>query len=223
VARALLLLLLLLWPAVPLAAHGRLLPLPPAAPAVPAGVSPRLAARYVVVYTTHGDEAYGDGTRIGAVAAAFAAALRRQGFRRVVLLPPAPGGPGALAYLRARARLAAWLWRRPLWLFDVHRDDVEPGSYHGWADGQPVARVLIVLGERNPLLWRNLGPARGLAAAAEAVAPGLLRGIYLGPGEYNQDLAPRALLLEFGNRDSPRAEVLRAATLMARAVAAAAR
>ena len=56
-----------------------------------------------------------------------------------------------------------------------------------------------------------------VAAAAQAIAPGWLFGLWLGPGDYNQDLTPAALLVEIGNADSGFAEVAAGAELLARA------
>jgi stage II sporulation protein P len=202
----------------PAARAGELLP--PPAPVRGTAPAPRHPRRPVLVYTSHPRESYGDGTGIRAAAAALAAALREVGFRRVALAPVAGGGP--LAYLRTRAAVARYAWRAPAWIVDVHRDDVAPGIYRGALAGRPVARVMLVVGARNPFAWRNLPRVRALAAAVESEAPGLLRGIYLGPGDYNQDLAPEVILVELGNRDSTFAEVTAALPPLARALAAAA-
>jgi stage II sporulation protein P len=197
--------------AVPVARTGDLVPLP--APAPVTAPAPRHPGRPVLVYTTHRRERYDDGATVGEAAALLAAALQHVGFRRVTLAPG--GGAGPLAYLQTRATVARYAWQNPAWLIDVHRDDVPPGVYRG-------AQILLVVGTRNVLAWRSLPRARALAAALAAEAPGLLRGIYLGPGDYNQDLSPSAVLVELGNRDSTRAEVAAAVPPLARALAAAA-
>ncbi|HVB09403.1 MAG TPA: stage II sporulation protein P [Bacillota bacterium] len=201
----------------PVGRAGDLLPLP--APAATLAPGPRHPDRPVLVYTSHPRERYDDGTSIRAVAAVLAVGLRAAGFRRVALAPAVGAGP--MAYLRSRALVAAYAWRNPAWLVDVHRDDVGPGTYAGGlVGGRPAARLMLVVGVRNPQAWRAVPRARALAAAIEAEAPGLLRGIYLGPGDYNQDLG--AVLVEVGNRDSTFAEVDAALPALARALAAAA-
>ncbi len=197
--------------AVPAARAGDLVPLPAPAPATAQG--PRQPEQPVLVSTTHTRERYDDGATVGEAAALLAAALRQVGFRRVTLSPG--GGAGPLAYLQTRATVARYAWQKPAWLVDVHRDDVAPGVYRG-------AQILLVVGTRKVLAWRSQPRARALAAALETEAPGLLRGIYLGPGDYNQDLSPAAVLVELGNRDSTRAEVAAAVPRLARALAAAA-
>jgi stage II sporulation protein P len=203
----------------PVGRAGELLPLPRPAPLAEAG--PRHPQALVAVYTSHPREMYDDGTTIGTAAAALALALSDAGFRRVVLAPPDSAG-GAFAYLRTRALVAGYAWRRPAWLVDVHRDNVPPGLYRGEVGGEPAARILLVVGSRNVMVWRNLPRVRAVASALEAGAPGLLRGVYLGPGDYNQDLGPEVILVELGNRDSTWGEVAASLPPLARALAAAA-
>ncbi|MDN5345313.1 MAG: stage sporulation protein, partial [Clostridia bacterium] len=45
--------------------------------------------------------------------------------------------------------------------------------------------------------------------------PGLIRGIFIGAGSYNQDLSPRAMLLEVGTHTNTLAEAERGVTLFA--------
>jgi len=60
---------------------------------------------------------------------------------------------------------------------------------------------MIVIGRSNPNMNANLEFARQIKATADKIYPGLMRGIYMGRGDYNQDLYPRALLFEIGTAE----------------------
>jgi stage II sporulation protein P len=184
------------------------------------GVPP--AHRLVVVFHTHPGEGYAGGGSVADVGAALAAALRAAGFRRVVH-DTGVGDREPFAYLLARGRLLPYVWQRPALLLDVHRDDTTPGSYLGRVGALRVARVLFVVGRDNPFRGAAEAQARRLARVAAALYPGLLRGegIYRGPGGYNQDLGADVVLVEVGNRDTPLADALVSAHLLARVIAAA--
>lgn len=54
-----------------------------------------------------------------------------------------------------------------------------------------------------------------LKAAADSEYPGLIKDIFIGKGNYNQELMPQSILLEFGTHTSNKEEVLRSTELMA--------
>ena len=64
----------------------------------------------------------------------------------------------------------------------------------------------------------NLGFARQLKDQVDSRNPGLIKGIFMGPGDYNQDLYARNLLLEVGSYTNRREEAESGISLLADAV-----
>ena len=89
-------------------------------------------------------------------------------------------------------------------MFDIHRDSGPARGYLTDIAGQTTCQILVVVGRENPLMTANLSLARRIKAAADASYPGLIKGIFLARGHYNQDLDPGALLLEVGTEQVPR-------------------
>ena len=87
---------------------------------------------------------------------------------------------------------------RPQALFDVHRDAGPAEPYLEEISGQTVARAMIVVGRTNPKYSANLDFARRLMSAVNSKYPGLVKGIFMGKADFNQDLYDRSLLLEMG-------------------------
>jgi stage II sporulation protein P len=86
----------------------------------------------------------------------------------------------------------------PAAIIDVHRDAVPPGEYQASVNGQAITKVKLVLGRSNPNNKTNMEFAKNLKAVMDKKFPGLSNGIYIGKGSYNQDLSPRAMLIEVG-------------------------
>jgi stage II sporulation protein P len=185
-----------------------------------------LLDRPVGVYCTHSDESYvptegGASVRAGGgilhVAESFARGLKRAGVEAIfdnTLHAP----HDTAAYDRSR-RTAENLMQRQLGaLFDIHRDTGPEEKYEAEVGGRKVAQVAIVIGRENPAMEANLEFARRLKAVADRLYPGLVRGILIARGRYNQDLTPRAVLLEVGTHNIDRASAERGAMLLAEAV-----
>jgi stage II sporulation protein P len=81
--------------------------------------------------------------------------------------------------------------------------------------GKEVAQILIVLGRQNPQLQSNMAFAKRVKARADEETPGLMRGILVAAGKFNQDLHPRSLLLEVGSFENTREEAERGITALA--------
>ncbi|RDV84085.1 stage II sporulation protein P [Ammonifex thiophilus] len=183
--------------------------------------------RTVAIYHTHSDESYvpTDGAAsipyrggILKVGARFSRKLEREGVK--VNHDVTPHDPhDAYAYVRSRKTATRLLQSRPLALFDVHRDGVpDPDFYRAYIRGSSVGQIRIVVGRQNPKMSANLDFAKRLMSYANRVHPGLVKGIYLGRGNYNQDLSPTALLLECGTHTLTRPEAERGVMLLAEAV-----
>lgn len=92
-------------------------------------------------------------------------------------------------------------------MIDIHRDSLRKTKTTTTINGKSYARLDFIVGEANPNFKQNLELAKQLHAAVEKKYPGLSRGVFskdksMGNGVYNQDLSPRALLIEVGGVDN---------------------
>lgn len=178
------------------------------------------------IYHTHSDESYEptDGTSsidgrggVLRVGETMANKLDEKGLEAVhddTLHGPHDAG----AYERSRRTAAQLMKERPLALFDVHRDAGPAEPYLKDVDGNDVARCMIVVGRTNPKMSANLDFARRMRDAVNAQNSGLVKGIFLGNADFNQDLYDRALLLEVGTEKVSREAAERGVALVASAV-----
>ncbi|SES67154.1 stage II sporulation protein P [Anaerobranca gottschalkii] len=160
----------------------------------------------IAIYHTHSSESYvpTDGTEskdgnggIYDVGRAFKEALEQRGIE--VVWSEANHDPhDSGAYKRSRRTADKLLNKQPAAIFDVHRDAVPAEQYEGEADGEPVAQIMFVVGQQNQNVEQNKRFAEGLKKVADEQNPDLIKGIFMAKGNYNQDLSPRALLLEVG-------------------------
>ncbi len=111
----------------------------------------------------------------------------------------------ANAYHRSRKTAVKLLKSNPLALIDVHRDGVpDPNFYSTKLQGKAATKIRLVVGRQNPHMSANLEFAKKVKAYFDKKQPGLIKGIFMGKGNYNQDLAPRSLLLEVGTHTNSR-------------------
>ena len=189
-----------------------------ALPAVSKGKKPTIA-----VYHTHSDESYvpSDGKEstpgnggIYDVGASFVQQLRSMGFD--VQYNKQNHNPHDInAYHRSRKTASTLLKRGPDAIIDIHRDAVPPGEYQTTVKGQKATKVKLVVGRTNPNMKTNMEFARNLKATMDKNAPGLSNGIFIGKGDYNQDLSPRAILAEVGAHTNSKEEAERGVKLFA--------
>ena len=85
----------------------------------------------------------------------------------------------------------------------MHRDSAPAQAYITTVNGVETARVMMVVGRSNPNMKTNLNYAKTIKAQADNLYPGLVRGIFMGKGDYNQDLYPTAMLFEVGTEKIP--------------------
>ncbi|MBS3872881.1 MAG: stage II sporulation protein P [Firmicutes bacterium] len=125
------------------------------------------------------------------------------------------------SYMRSR-RTAAEMLRavNPAALLDVHRDALPRRFYTTTIKGNELAQIRLVVGRQNPNIRANKQFAQELMAAANKRYPNLVRDIFFGRGSYNQELHPRALLLELGTYRSTHEEAKDGAELLAGVLAA---
>lgn len=177
----------------------------------------------IAVYHTHSDESYvpSDGKEsingkggIYDVGASFVKQLQAQGFK--VDYNTDNHNPHDInAYSRSRKTASALLKDMPVAIIDVHRDSTPPGEYQASVKGQDVTKVKLVVGRSNPNSKTNMEFAKRLKVAMDKKEPGLSEGIFVGKGAYNQDLSPRAMLIEVGAHTNSKAEAERGVKLFA--------
>ncbi|HHV62205.1 MAG TPA: stage II sporulation protein P [Firmicutes bacterium] len=176
----------------------------------------------IAIYHSHSDESYqptsGTSSKkwgdIYEVGKALAARLRQKGYE--VILSEANHNPhDGAAYERSRRTAVSLLKRQPVAIFDVHRDAVPPEEYNARVSGEDVTKVTLIVGRQNQTRGTNIKFAKTLKAAADRQHPGLVKGILLAQGNYNQDLFPRAMLLEFGASTNTLDRAIRSAELFA--------
>lgn len=180
----------------------------------------------IAVYHTHSDESYvpTDGAAsiyanggILKVGDSFSSRLRELGVG--VLHSKRPHDPhDANAYIRSRRTAVQLLQQNPMALIDVHRDAAPPDVYSTKIQGNPVTRVKIVIGRSNPRFSANLQFAKQLKAELDRSQPGVVQGILLTKGNFNQDLSPRAILVEVGAHTNSRYAAQRGIALFADAL-----
>ena len=165
----------------------------------------------VGIYCTHSDESYkpsqgsesdrGSGA-IYRVAYSLASSLVEDGI--TVDQSFATHDPHDInAYARSRRTMMHLLKKGPSAVFDIHRDSAPATAYLTYITGVESAKVMIVVGRQNPNMNANLAFAEQIKERADELYPGLIRGIFIGRGSYNQDLFPRALLFEIGTSELP--------------------
>jgi len=181
----------------------------------------------VAVYHTHSDESYvpSDGKEsvpfkggIYQVGSALADTLQRKGFE--VNYSQTPHDPhDNNAYARSRRTAAELMKNKPAAIFDIHRDGIaDPSYYRSKIDGKYVTKLRLVVGRENPRISSNLDFAKRLMAATNKMHPSVVKEIFVGKGDYNQDLMPTALLVEAGTHTNSREEAERGVAMLADAV-----
>jgi stage II sporulation protein P len=163
-------------------------------------------ATHVVLYHSHDDESYiptsGTASKPGKgdifnVGDALADTLKNAGVS--VTHSRAAHDPHDInAYHRSRRTLTQLLKEQPDAAYDIHRDSAPASAYSTTINGTATSRVMMVVGRSNPNMKTTLAYAKRIKSRADALYPGLIRGIFIGHGDYNQDLYPTALLFEIG-------------------------
>ena len=178
----------------------------------------------IVIYHTHSDESYipTDGTEsipgeggIFKVGNVFAEKLRSLGVEVVHDLR-SHEPHDANAYRRSRRTASKLLSKDPAAIIDIHRDGIpDPDYYTDEVSNIPVSNIRLVVGRQNQNMQANYDFAKRLKAYTDEKYPGLVKGIYLAKGNYNQDLSPRSILVEAGTHTISRERAQKGMALFA--------
>lgn len=168
----------------------------------------------IALYHTHSDESYvaGDGTEsvngkggIYDIGQTLSKRLQQLGFN--VQYNRNNHNPHDVnAYSRSRKTAMNLLQKQPDVILDVHRDAVPANQYQAEVEGKEVTKIKLVVGNQNPNMKTNLEFAKRIKAAMDKKAPGLSNGIFIGKGDFNQDLSPRAMLIEVGSHTNQKVD-----------------
>jgi len=166
--------------------------------------------RKLALYCTHSDESYvpTDGTHsnevyggIYDVTESLQEELENLGIE-VVLDYTSHLPHDAGAYRRSRTTAISLLETGPSAVFDIHRDGIAAHEYETEIEGEDASMVRLLVGKSNVNAQANREFAKTIKAIADETYPGLIKDIYIGKGDYNQDLSPRSILLEFGTHEN---------------------
>jgi len=183
-------------------------------------------AKKVGVYHTHNDESYftpdgvdsvyGEGG-IHDVGQKFVENLNKLGiqtvYREDLHLPHNSG-----AYSRSQVTAAAILEEGVDGIFDLHRDSTKRSEYLTTVDGKQMSSVRMVIGAASANFEENQKFAYSIKGYADEVYPGLIKDIYIGKGNYNQQLSTRAMLFEMGCENIEKDLVFNTTPYLARVV-----
>ena len=186
--------------------------------------------KLIAMYVTHSDESYvpTDGTQsingqggIYDVAREFRDALQAKGVD--VILDESTHLPhDASAYRRSRQTAERLLQKQPDAIIDFHRDGIpDQSEYTCTINGENASQVRLLVGRSNQNSEVNREFAKEIKAVADKQYPGLIKDIFIGKGNYNQDLSPNAILIEFGTHTISKERALESTGLMADVVSTA--
>jgi len=180
--------------------------------------------KLICMYSTHSDESYvpTDGEAslledagIYDVNAALKEELEKLGV--TVILDETSHLPhDTKAYSRSRRTAEELLKRSPDALLDIHRDGIpDKNEYLTEVNGEETSKVRLLVGRSNPNVDANREFAKLLKETADEKYSGLIKDIFIGKGNYNQELYPKAILLEFGTHTLDKDLVLNSTPMMA--------
>lgn len=182
--------------------------------------------KLICMYSTHSDESYvpSDGASslwrnagIYDVGDALKENLEKRGitveYSDKTFLPH-----DADAYNRSRSTAEEYAKKAPDALIDIHRDGVDADEYETEVDGEDTSMVRLFVGRSNQNAAENKAFAQKLKAAADKAYPGLVKDIFIGKGNYNQELYPQAILLEFGTYEIEKEKAISATEYMAEVI-----
>ena len=180
--------------------------------------------KLICMYSTHSDESYEptDGTSskihnagIYDVGEALKKNLEKLGvsveYSQDTFHPHDAG-----AYRRSRSAVEEYIKQAPAAVLDLHRDGIpDPDEYTEEIDGADITKVRLLVGRSNQNAQANRAFAKEIKARADKEYPGLIKDIFIGRGNYNQELYPKALLMEFGTHTTNKERAIESTGYMA--------
>ena len=180
--------------------------------------------KIVGVYHTHNDESYftpdgidsvyGKGG-IHDVGKKFVSNLNKLGietiYREDLHLPHNSG-----AYNRSQVTASALLNSGAQAIFDLHRDSTKRDYYLTKVKGEQMSSIRMVIGRASANFEENKKFAYSIKSYADSVYSGLIKDIYIGKGNYNQQLSSRAMLFEMGCENIEKDLVLKSTEYLAK-------
>lgn len=179
--------------------------------------------KLICMYSTHSDESYvptdGESSKwedagIYDVGNSLKDALEDRGIE-VIYSEDSFLPHDADAYNRSRATAEELLKEGPDALLDIHRDAIPAEQYETTVEGDDISKVRLFVGRSNQNSAANKAFAQQIKETADQEYPGLVKDIYIGRGNYNQELYPQALLLEFGTHTIEKDKAIGATEYMA--------
>ena len=183
-----------------------------------------LTKKIVGVYHTHNDECYftPDGTDsvygkggIHDVGKKFVSNLNKLGietiYREDLHLPHNSG-----AYTRSQVTASALLNSGAQAIFDLHRDSTKRDYYLTKVNDEQMSSIRMVIGRASANFEENKKFAYAIKSYADSVYSGLIKDIYIGKGNYNQQLSSRAMLFEMGCENIEKDLVLKSTEYLAK-------
>ena len=180
--------------------------------------------KIVGVYHTHNDECYftPDGVDslygkggIHDVGKKFVSNLNKLGvetiYREDLHLPHNSG-----AYTRSQVTASALLNSGAQAIFDLHRDSTKRDYYLTKVNGIQMSSIRLVIGRASANFEENKKFAYSIKSYADSVYSGLIKDVYIGKGNYNQQLSSRAMLFEMGCENIEKDLVLRSTEYLAK-------
>ena len=180
----------------------------------------------VGLYHTHNDECYftpdgidsiyGKGG-IHDVGKAMSENLTKLGvvvvYREDLHLPHNSG-----AYTRSQVTASALLEDGVDAIFDLHRDSIKRSEYLTTVNGEKMSSIRMVIGASSKNYEENKKFAYTIKGYADEVYPGLIKDIYIGKGNYNQQLTTRAMLFEMGCENIEKELVIKSTNKLAKVI-----
>ena len=169
-------------------------------------VAKAASKKYIGMYHTHNDECYftPDGTDsvYGEGGIHDVGEKLKQDFNNLGIdvaysqnlhLPHNSG-----AYTRSQVTAKSLIDKGVDAIFDIHRDSTPRSEYVTTVNGKEMSKVRMVIGSSNQNYAENKNFAYSIKAYADKVYPNFIKDIYMGGGNYNQQLSGFAMLFEMG-------------------------
>jgi len=187
----------------------------------------------VAVYCTHNAEGYygvereaGKNSGVYQVALTIEAELEKQGVSTIVCSTIHDYPDWQLSYVNSLASMKKLKAQYPsIKVFiDVHRDAALAGTTTVLqTKTEKLAKIMLVVGS-NKRLWhpnwqQNLAFSQQIGKDLESACPGILRGVRVQDGRYNQHYSIHAILVEVGSTENTLEQAKKSAAILAEVIA----